>query len=432
MVKLRDGYAATMRVPAGKRDVLVFDDKVGGFGIRKFASGEASFILKYPVSGKVVNGVAIPGRTRRISLGPVTGKRGEVEEKRALAEEVKERARMFGEDLIAEREEANAKAAIPKLGDLVEPYLAARAHDDGESGLDRLRANSMREAVRYLQTTWKPLHKLRLDEITTKHVKDTLREIARTSGKPTADRARGALATFYVWAIAYDHAEANPTIGIADKSKSQRTRKLSEDELVQIWRACDDGPYGRIVRLLILTGQRREEVGGLLWAEIDPVQRWIELPEERCKNHRRHLIPLAPVAMAILEGAPRNDGDYVFGRHGATPYNGWAHGKLALDSRIAEARKKAGEWPMPPWVLHDLRRALATRLSELSMAEPHIVEAILNHVSGHKAGVAGVYNHAAYITQKRDALEKWGAHVAALVEEKGPKIRAKPRAKELA
>jgi integrase len=430
MPKFFEGYADRLMVPKGRRDILVFDTEVAGLGIRKFASGEASYILKYPVAGKVVNGVTVPGRTRRITLEEVH--RGRLKAVRELAKEVKSRARLFGEDLIAVWAAAKAKEAIPKLGELIAPYLAARLEEGRDDRLRRLRASSMRMARSYLEVSWKPLHKFRLDEITAKQVRNELKNIASSSGLPSADRARAALSGLFVWAIHQEHVAANPTLDIKDKSKSRRSRKLSEAELVQIWQACGDDTYGHIVKLLILTGQRREEIGGLQWPEIDRDQRWIELPEERCKNHRRHLIPLSEPALAILEAMPRKEGEHVFGRHGAGPFNGWVAKKF-LDKRIAAARKQAGLKPMEPWVLHDLRRALSTRLNELGMADPHVVEAILNHVSG-QSSVAGIYNHASYITQKREALERWAVHVLELVTGRGKhqEVRPKGRARELA
>src|SRR5262249_62404734 len=133
MPKFSEGYADKLVVPKRKRDVLVFDTEVAGLGIRKFASGEASYILKYPVAGKVVDGVTVPGRTRRVTLEEVT--RGRLAKVRELAKEVKARARVLGEDLLAEREAAAARAAIPKLGELVAPYLAARQGDGNGDGL---------------------------------------------------------------------------------------------------------------------------------------------------------------------------------------------------------------------------------------------------------------------------------------------------------
>jgi hypothetical protein len=222
MPKFLEGYADRLMVPKGRHDVLVFDTEVADLGIRKFASGEASYI-KYPVAGKVVNGVPVPGRTRRVTLEEV--QRGRLAAARKLAQEVKSRARVLGEDLLAERDDVAAKATIPKLGELIAPYLAARQEDGNGDDLRRLRASSMRMARSYLEASWKPLHKLRLDEITPKHVRDELKDIASSSGLPSADRARAALSGFFVWAIHQEHVAANPTLDIKDKSKSRRSQQ---------------------------------------------------------------------------------------------------------------------------------------------------------------------------------------------------------------
>jgi integrase len=439
-VQFYEGLADKLVVLEGARDVQVFDDKVHGFGLRKYKATKdedtgkwrsiATYFVKYNV-GK---------QQRRYKLGTVV--RGNLDQMRSLASIVLAKARL-GTDLVAENRAKAAKDAVPKLSELVAPYLAARQEQDEECGLRRLRAASLKEVKRYLEVSWQPLHKLRLDEITPKHVKDTLRDIAAASGKPSADRARATLSTFFVWAVHHEHIAANPTLNIKDKARSRRMRKLSEQELLQIWQACGTDNYGAIVKLCLLTGSRREEIGGLQWPEIDMAQCWIELPEERCKNHRRHLIPLSEPALAIIEGMPRKEGDYVFGRHGAGGFVGWSKGKTQLDKRIAAARRQAGLKPMEPWVLHDLRRALSTRLNELGICEPHVVEAILNHVSGHRAGVAGTYNHAQYISQKREALDKWASRINGLISrrpdyvgrhpdaESGDQMAAERRSREL-
>jgi integrase len=181
---------------------------------------------------------------------------------------------------------------------------------------------------------------------------------------------------------------------------------------VEVWRGCDDaGEFGSIVRLLILTGQRRSEIGDLAWPEVDLAKRQIDLPEHRTKNKRAHIVPLSDEAIEILEALPWGERTLIFGR-GAGGFGAFGQCKEKLDERIAKARKGK---PMQPWVLHDARRSFVTHVSERGFAQPHVVEAIVNHVSGHKAGVAGVYNKAAYLNEKRQALELWAAHVLALV-----------------
>jgi integrase len=150
--------------------------------------------------------------------------------------------------------------------------------------------------------------------------------------------------------------------------------------------------------MLVLTAQRREEVGGLRWDEVR--DEMIVLSGERTKNKRTHIIPLSDPARDIIAAQPRT-GEYVFGRQ----FVSWSHRKLWLDNQLK----------LDPWTVHDLRRSAATHMAEIGIA-PHIIEAILNHVSGHKAGVAGIYNRASYDREKRVALATWADHVLATVE----------------
>ena len=152
----------------------------------------------------------------------------------------------------------------------------------------------------------------------------------------------------------------------------------------------------------MLTGQRRNEIADLRWAEI--VDGAIVLPRERTKNGRAHVVPLSPQALAVLEGAPQRQGrEFVFGG-GRGGFVGFGACKKKLD----EVSGVQG------WVVHDLRRTMATRMCDLGVG-PHIVEAILNHVSGHKGGVAGRYNKSAYTEEKRAALLLWGNHIRILL-----------------
>ena len=193
---------------------------------------------------------------------------------------------------------------------------------------------------------------------------------------------------------------------------------LSQLKLADIWRAAD-GTFGTIIKLLILTGQRRTEIGSLRWSEIDLASRLIRLPGERCKNHQPHDVPLSEPAAAMLAAIPRL-GDFVFGT-AAIGFCAYTDGKAALDARIAGARQIAE--PILAWVLQDLRRSVATHMADTG-TQPHIVEAVLNHISGHKKGIAGVYNKAVYAVEKRDALLRWGTHVMAAVEGGASNVRA--------
>jgi integrase len=177
--------------------------------------------------------------------------------------------------------------------------------------------------------------------------------------------------------------------------------------LVEIWLAAGDDKFGRIIKLLSLTGQRRQEIGGLEWPEVRLQRALIDLPERRTKNHKRHLVPLSEPALALIGEPPENPPMHVFGN-----FVSWSQAKADLDKRIAEGSRGAA---LPHWTLHDIRRTFVTNMNELVFAEPHIVEAIVNHISGSKSGAAGRYNHAQYLEQRRDALDKWGRYLAGLV-----------------
>jgi len=398
-MKFKEGFVAKLVVPAGANDVQAFDDELAGFGVRKFASGAASYFVKFNV-GK---------QQRRKTLGAVT--EGNLKKMRNLASEVLAKARL-GIDVVGEAIAAAEKAAaMATLGELVPIYLKAR---EGE-----VREKSFTEMTRYLKVTWKPLHDRAIDSIKRKDIAAVLDDM---KAKVAADRARTVLSGLFAWAIERGHVEANPTLNIAARSTNgARSRVLSEPELIEIWYACHDDDFGCIIKLLILTGQRRSEIGGLRWSEIPERLRQIELPPPRCKNGRSmvkagvryHIVPLSAEAFALLPERSETC-DTLFGRT-VDGFRGWGTAKRELDARIARARAKAGKPAMPAWTLHDLRRTFVTHVAENGFAEPHVIEAIINHISGHKGGVAGVYNRAAYLPERCRALDLWGAHVARLV-----------------
>jgi integrase len=282
-----------------------------------------------------------------------------------------------------------------------------------ERYLERKRAvmkpRAYTQVERHLQMHAKSLHRQQLAEIDRRAIAVRLAEIEQASGPVARNRVRSNLSAFFAWAIADGLIEANPVTGTAKAEEgASRERVLSEAELATIWRACGEDQFGDIVRLLILTGQRREEIGGLRWSEIDLERDLIVLPPARTKNRRLHEVPVSPQARAILDRQPRRaNRDFIFGyREG--PYSGWGNAKATLDARVLAARTK-----MKPWRIHDLRRTAATMMAELGVF-PHIIEAILNHVSGHRAGVAGIYNRAKYESEMRTALERWAEHVEAI------------------
>ena len=448
----------------------MFDTEVRGFGIRKYADGSASYIVKY----------AVNGQPTRKTLGPV--RKGNLKKMRSLADEVKARARI-GQDVIGEQKAAAAARRATQgavtVGALVKVFLAereaaTRTIKDGKPVTPTLRWATHENTARYLNLHCAALHNLVIGTITKgtqlfvvvdidaeindpkrlapinsshklkiidrDHVKGVINVAAETRGKVTADRCRTALSTFFAWAIDKGFCDLNPTMGIkTNAGKSLRHRTLSAQERAEVWHACLDDDYGKIVRLLLLTGQRKTEIGGLRWSEInyeydhketgedgqkrECVMPVIMLPPPRCKTGRKmiergmafHLVPLSEQALQIIKSVPRGERDQLFGRSGcANGFQGWSVAKKMLDQRINDARAKAGLGPMPHWTIHDLSRSLSTHANDLDLGRDVVIEAVLNHVV---PGVGGKYNHAKYLLQKREALARWGAHIAKLVSQ---------------
>ena len=242
-----------------------------------------------------------------------------------------------------------------------------------------------------------------LDRATVVRVLDGLAKDRRAAMAGATARYGSAL---FGWAIWRGSLSVNPFERVPIAPTIRRDRVLSDDEIRRVWTATDGaGAFNGIVRALLLTGQRREEVSGLTWSELDPaLSAWI-LPAARSKNGKPHVIPISAQMEALLRAQPRVMGTELAFPGERSLFSGWSKSKARLDRRSG----------VSGWTLHDLRRTAATGMAELGVA-PHVIEAVLNHASGHKAGVAGVYNQARYASETRRALDLWGAHVAAIVE----------------
>lgn len=396
-MKFTKATVERLELPADKKDRVFFDDALPGFGLRLREGGSKRWIIQYRVGTQ----------QRRMVLGTIQTL--DVEEARKRAREALSKVHLGSDPQLA-KVEARAEASVT-LAPVAEDYLERYA-------ATRLKARSLIEVRRHLRTHWKPLGKLPVRKITRANVAARLAAIAKENGPVAANRARAALSSLYAWAIAEGIADANPVIG-TNKAIEEvaRDRVLTDDELRHVWRQAEEAPtYGAIVRLLVLTGQRREEVGGMLWSELDLAQGVWRIGAARSKNGLAHSVPLSPPALTILKARSKREGrDFVFGT-GEGAFSGWSNGKEALDMRIrAELTKADANAKLHLWRLHDVRRTVATRMAELGVF-PHIVEAVLNHMSGHKAGVAGVYNHATYAAEKKAALHLWASHVVTLNE----------------
>ena len=224
------------------------------------------------------------------------------------------------------------------------------------------------------------------------------------------------LSSFYGWALPrLDNLPANPCrdAGRPPAPKS-RDRVLSDIELGILWNALDvePAPFGPAIKLLILTGQRRGEVFDADRSEFDLDAKLWTIPRNRAKNGVAHLVPLSEEALAIIESlTARDDSDKLFPARG-NGENG-PSGFSKTMTRLRTAIEKEAERPVAHWTLHDLRRTLATGLQRLGI-RLEVTEAVLNHISGSRAGIVGVYQRHDYFTEKREALDAWAKEVVRL------------------
>lgn len=385
MVKLTRTSVAGLRLEPGQSERVVWDSELPGFGVRLRASGKATWVIRPPRSG---------GRSALFTLGG-TDVIGLVEARAAAREHLAKAA--LGTNPHAAKRQARSEARVT-VGSVIEQFLPkAQA---------KLKPRSFDEVRRHLTTHAKPLHTLPMAAVKRADIHERIEQIAADVGPVAANRVRASLSSLFSWAIGAGVVDANPVVGTHKAvDEAARSRVLTDTELLAVWRACREDDFGRIVKLLVLTGQRRDEVAEMCWGELDlDGAMWI-IPAERTKNGRQQDVPLSAAAVQILESTSRTKGrPFVFGRGDGGAFSGYSKAKKALDARAGLAT---------PWRLHDLRRTVSTGMNTIGVL-PHVVEAVLNHVSGSRAGVAGVYNHATYNREKRDALDRWSAHVLAL------------------
>ena len=318
----------------------------------------------------------------------------------------------LGGDPAREKAEARAHAANT-LGTLIPAFLDRQRK--------RWKPRSMIETTRHLMKHARPLHGQGIKSIDRRAVAQLLEGIERDHGAACSNSVRASLSALFTWAAQSGFIDANPcAYTLRAVENGARQRVLADDELVVIWNALDDGgDYAALLRLLILTGARREEIAGLRWSEVDLDAALVRLPGERTKNSRPHNIPLVPQALAILKSRPRQDGrDFVFGTNG-NGFVDFSGSRADFDQRLNGAIATR-------WTLHDLRRTLSTRLHGAPFSiPPHVVESLLGHAGGHRSGVAGIYNRADYLIERRAALVAWGEHIQRIATAGAVALRAR-------
>ena len=391
-IRFSDAFVRRLTIPAGKTDHIQWDPDLP-FGVR-LRPGKATFVVQYRFGTE----------QRRKGLGDV--RKISLDDARSIAR--KRFAQIeLGVDPDAEEERRRSEQAADAqtFEKVVELYLDAQK--------PRVRPNTYIAEERYLRRHCEPLRKKPVSKVTFEDIADLIRKLVQAHGATSAARARGALSSFFSWCMRQGlGVKANPTIGTDNPvyGKEPRDRVLTDDEIRSIWRNCNDDDFGKVIRLLLLTACRRDEIGGLRWQEIDLAAGKLLVPKERIKSKRALELTLPATAIAILETVRRrNSRDTLFGG-GAAGFNAWSYNTMALNARMTAAAGKA----LAPWRIHDLRRTVRTRLGKLGVL-PHIAELVLNH-AGHKSGIGGVYDHHDYEPEITEALRKWEAHLLALVQ----------------
>jgi integrase len=282
----------------------------------------------------------------------------------------------------------------------VEDAVAQFLQRHGKSYRPKSRSEAERLLRLYVVDKW---GRRKLDEVTRADVRAMLDGI---EAPVAANRIHGMVRKFFNWAVENDLIAISPIAGIrTPHDEKSRDRVLTDDELRAVWNAADKaGIFGSILKLLILSGQRRSEVGGMAWAELNLDAGLWTLPRERTKNDRQHEIPLSRQAVAIIKELPRISDRYVFSLNTKTPFNGFK-----TKERFGAAVNIA------PWTIHDLRRTAASGMAKLGVSLP-VIEKVLNHTSGSFAGIVGVYQRHEFTEEKRAALQQWADHVERLVQ----------------
>jgi integrase len=343
----------------------------------------------------------IGGKSRRVTLG--TPRLLTLGAARAQAREMLARVRLGGDPAATRR--AGRAAARETFGALLPRYLAVKQAE--------CRAGTSQQLEHRLAGLARPLHPRPVSTIDRRTIAAVLSAIGERSGPSAAVNTHSSLSGYFAWLVGEGLLDENPMVGVNRPTASDpRDRVLTDDELRVLWAALDADDYSDIIKLLILTGCRRGEIGDLTWDEVDLDRAVIEIPAARMKNHRAHVVPLSAPALDLLRRRPRGGRDHVFGS-GAAGFRNWSRARRDLGERLGDQR--------PDWVLHDLRRLVSTALHEKLGVAPHIVERVLAHV-GHQSGVAGTYNKSEYIDERRRALTRWADLVAEIVT--GKKITA--------
>jgi integrase len=368
-------------------DVVYWDAVCPGFGVKVTPKGRKVFIVMYRSGGS-------GSRVRKFTIGPFG--RVTLHQARIAAQKVFA-AKLEGRDPAAEKREAKRRVVADRVEDLLETFIAQH--------LSQNRSGS--EVSRLLRReVGQPWNGRSIHEITKRNVVELISGIEQRGAPAAANKALKTLKTFLHWCVGRAVLDRSPAEGVPLPARDiARDRVLEDKELARIIIAAKQigDPYGGIVKLLALTGQRREEVARMSWEELDLAGQAWTLPRARTKNAKAHVVHLSKQSMAVLRGVTGR-GPFVFSRADTKPFQDFSRAKRLLD-------RLSG---VSDWRLHDLRRTCVSGMARLGIA-PHVADKVLNHQSGTITGVAAVYQRHEFLAERKDALERWGLHVEQIV-----------------
>jgi integrase len=327
-------------------------------------------------------------------------------------------------DAVAEGNDPAAEKRAKKYADTSSDLFSAVAADFVERHAKRnTRASSVHLTEQWLNKDVLPRWgNKRIQDITKRDVLDLLDGIIDRGGGLSANRVLAVVRKLFNWAIQRGVITASPAAGIKPPLAEQsRDRILTDDEIRWLWLGCDKVgyPFGSMAKLLVLLGQRRNEVAGMTWGELDLDKKLWTLPGGRTKNDKAHEVPLCDQALAVIASLPRikSDKGYLFTTNGTTHVSGYSRAKAVIDKAMLDiAREERGQdIKIERWTLHDLRRSCASGMARLGISLP-VIEKVLNHSSGSFAGIVAVYQRHSFADEKRNALEAWGKFVLSLIE----------------
>src|SRR6516162_7485270 len=380
-IKLTKNAIDSLLTP--KLDVVYWDMAAPGFGVKVTPKGRKVFVVLYRTGGA-------GSKLRKYTIGPYG---------RVTLHQARVAAKLEGRDPAGEKREAKRRIVADRVEDLLEAFIAQRLSQN-RSGAEISRL--LRREV------GKPWAGTSIHEIGKRDVVEVISAIEQRGAPVAANKTLKSIKTFLRWCVGRAILDQSPAEGVPLPAREvARDRVLTDQELAQVILAARKigGSYGGIVELLALTGQRREEVAGLEVEELDLAQGVWTIPKSRTKNAKTHVVHLSKQSIALLRRLDRR-GRCVFSPLGTKPFQNFGKAKHVLDQLSG----------VTGWRLHDLRRTCVSGMARLGVA-PHVADKILNHQAGTISGVAAVYQRHEFLAERREALERWGAHVAAIVAE---------------